>query len=52
MEDAALDLELLQGMIWDLYKEVYNVRPRHLTDAQWGDIQYLRALYKQCIDAL
>lgn len=34
-------LQVLQMELWELYKDVHGVRPRHWTETDWADIQYL-----------
>jgi hypothetical protein len=34
--------------IWDLYKDAYGVRPRHLDSVQWTDREFLIRLWHQC----
>lgn len=41
---STTELELLQLEVWDAYKDAYGIRPRHLTDAEWADIEGLRTL--------
>ena len=38
--------------IWELYKDAYGVRPRHITEAQWADRDFLVGLWQQCCDEL
>ena len=37
-----MTLEELQTELWDYYKDVHGVRPRHWTPDQWNDIQFLK----------
>ena len=34
-------LKSLQTELWDYYKDVHGVRPRHWTEEQWNDIDFL-----------
>ena len=34
--------------LWELYKDAYGVRPRHITEAQWADREFLVGLWHQC----
>ena len=36
------NLESLQGTYSDIYKDVYGVRPRHDTDADWNSESFLQ----------
>lgn len=42
-----MSLPDLQILVWDFYKDVYGVRPRHLTEAEWDSREYLLELYEQ-----
>ena len=46
IDTPTTELELLQLEVWDAYKDAYGVRPRHLTDAEWADVEGLKALLK------
>ena len=35
-------LEELQNVLWDYYKDVHGVRPRHWTGDQWDSILFLK----------
>jgi len=35
-------LEELQNILWDYYKDVHGVRPRHWTGDQWDSILFLK----------
>jgi len=37
-----MTLEELRNELWDYYKDVHGVRPRHWTTEQWNDIQFLK----------
>lgn len=32
----------LQSEMWDFYKDVHGIRPRHWSDAEWGSIEFLQ----------
>jgi hypothetical protein len=34
-------LQKLQIELWDMFKDVHGIRPRHWTETEWADIQYL-----------
>ena len=36
-----MTLEELQNELWDYYKDVHGVRPRHWTGDQWDSIDFL-----------
>jgi hypothetical protein len=43
----------LQTELWDFYKDVHGYRPRHWTQAEWDDLDFLheqRALLGDIID--
>jgi hypothetical protein len=44
------ELERIQSDVWDFYKDVHNVRPRHWTQEQWNDENFLRLQMKQLSD--
>ena len=33
----------LQSEMWDFYKDVHGIRPRHWTDAEWASMEFLQA---------
>ena len=33
----------LQSELWDFYKDVHGVRPRHWTQAEWDSMEFLQA---------
>lgn len=33
----------LQTELWDFYKDVHGVRPRHWTKAEWDSVEFLQA---------
>lgn len=37
-----MTLEELQNELWDYYKDVHGVRPRHWTGDQWDSILFLK----------
>jgi len=37
-----ITLKELQTELWDYYKDVHGVRPRHWTDDQWNSILFLK----------
>ena len=47
-----MTLEELQTDLWDFYKDIHGVRPRHWTPEQWGDIQFLNNQYAILDDIL
>ena len=51
-EKKMTETENMAGLLWDLYKEAFGVRPRHVTEAQWADLEYLKGLYAVCLDVL
>jgi hypothetical protein len=44
------ELKRIQSDVWDFYKDVHNVRPRHWTQEQWNDENFLRLQMKQLSD--
>ena len=36
-------LNNLQTEMWDFYKDVHGVRPRHWTAAEWNSMEFLQA---------
>lgn len=46
------ELEALQTELWDLYKDAFGSRPRHLTQEEWQDINFLRKLQQRCLEEL
>lgn len=36
-----LELAELRDLVWDLYKDARNVRPRHFSNEQWDDKEFL-----------
>lgn len=42
----------LQTELWDFYKDVHGMRPRHWTEAQWNDIYFLQDQRKNLVDFL
>ena len=46
------ELEALQMELWDLYKDAFGGRPRHLTQEEWQDINFLRKLQQRCLEQL
>ena len=40
-----MTLEELQTELWDFYKDIHGVRPRHWTTEQWNDIDFLNNQY-------
>ena len=40
-----ITLEELQTELWDYYKDVHGVRPRHWTKDQWDSILFLKDQY-------
>lgn len=51
MSDSEL-IQRLQLELWDYYKDLYGVRPRHWTAEQWVDIHFLQAQRKLLDQAL
>jgi hypothetical protein len=35
-------LDNLQTELWDFYKDVHGVRPRHWTISQWDSVEFLQ----------
>jgi len=52
MDKKYTPLESLQIALWNAYKDAYDVRPRHLTQAEWDDTEYLTKLLGQCERAI
>lgn len=47
-----MTLEELQTELWDYYKDVHGVRPRHWTTDQWNSILFLKDQYAMLDDIL
>jgi hypothetical protein len=39
----------LQLAVWELYKDVHGVRPRHLTQEEWDDRSFLTGMYDELV---
>lgn len=50
IEENTDDLESLQSELWDFYKDVHNMRPRHWTQEQWNDKEFLKKQYQGLIN--
>jgi hypothetical protein len=44
-----MTLEKLQSELWDFYKDVHGVRPRHWTESEWASREFLIAQYNDLI---
>ena len=40
-----MTLEELQTDLWDFYKDIHGVRPRHWTTEQWNNVEFLNGMY-------
>jgi hypothetical protein len=38
-------LEQMQSTIWDFYKDVHGMRPRHFTQQEWDSREFLQKEY-------
>jgi hypothetical protein len=45
-------IDNLQTELWDFYKDVHGIRPRHWTESQWNDIYFLQAQRKNLLNYL
>ena len=46
------ELQALQALIWDLYKDVHGVRPRYFSEQEWNDEKFLQNMYNQLVSML
>ena len=44
--DELTPLEINQECYCNLYKDLYGVRPRHLTEEQWNSVEWLQSEIK------
>ena len=45
----------LQTELWDFYKDVHGIRPRHWTKSEWDSLEFLQAEREslfRCLDAM
>lgn len=42
----------LQEAVWELYKEVHGFRPRHFTEDEWNDRNFLTGEYEELVSLL
>ena len=42
----------LQSELWDVYKDVHGIRPRHWSEAEWGSMEFLQAQRKNLCDTI
>jgi hypothetical protein len=40
MQDTLTRTEELQSIFWDMYKDAYNFRPRHVDTSMWTEAQF------------
>ena len=40
MQDTLTRTEELQCIFWDMYKDAYNFRPRHIDTSTWTEAQF------------
>ena len=40
MQDTLTRTEELQSIFWDMYKDAYNFRPRHVDTSLWTEAQF------------
>jgi hypothetical protein len=40
-----MTLEELQTDLWDFYKDIHGVRPRHWTKENWNNVEFLNGMY-------
>ena len=52
MDKKFTPLESLQIALWNAYKDAYGIRPRHLTHAEWDNVEYLTKILGQCERAI
>ena len=52
MDKKFTSLESLQFALWNAYKDAYGFRPRHLTQAEWDNAEYLTKILGQCERAI
>lgn len=45
-----MSLDELQTAVWDLYKDVHCVHPRHFTDEEWMDHALLESTLRELLD--
>ena len=38
---SMIKLIKLQAELWDFYKDVHGIRPRHWTKEEWDDLEFL-----------
>jgi len=50
IEENSNDLESLQSEIWDFYKDVHGMRPRHWTQEQWDSREFLEKQYQGLVN--
>ena len=48
----SMTLADLQSAVWDLYKDVTGVRPRHLTEEQWADRQLVETMVSDLVKSI
>jgi hypothetical protein len=42
----------LQTELWDFYKDVHGVRPRHWTQSEWDSMEFLQAQRQALINTI
>ena len=45
-------LRNLQSEIWDFYKDVHGIRPRHYTPENWDSFEFLQAERQKLCNAV
>jgi hypothetical protein len=45
-------LKELQSEIWDFYKDVHGIRPRHFTQENWDSIEFLQEQRQKLCNAV
>ena len=50
IDTKTLSIHELQSLVWDMYKDLYNVRPSHLSDADWLDREFLENMVVELVN--
>ena len=51
MQDTMTRMEELQCIYWDMYKDAYNFRPRHVDTSTWTEAQF-EAVFEQLAEVI